>query len=783
MRDAPDPVCEAGLEREHMDDMGAIVKEFILESGENLDQLDRDLVELEKNPTDGNTLASIFRTIHSIKGASGFLGFSKLGAITHVGESLLSRLRDGSLVINPQIANRLLALMDGLRQMLSHIDKTGVEGDADYSALVEDLTHLQQIEPTAAPPATPPKRLPGTSSSAAAQPIDLNDETVTETALPQKEARATTDERNLDAPPERKETQNITSSQGNVRVDVRQLDVLMNLVGELVLARNEILQISSIHEDSALVSILQHLNFITTELQEGIMKTRMQPIDNVWNKFPRMVRDLAFQRGKKIRLEMEGNATELDKILIEAIKDPLMHVVRNSIDHGLETPDKRALVGKSAEGRLLLRAFHEGGQVNIEISDDGAGINIPEVKRKALERGLLTSDQARLMDDQEVMKLIFLPGFSTSEKITDISGRGVGMDVVKTNIERIGGKISIQSEPGQGTTLKIRIPLTLTIIPALIVTAGGDRYAIPQVNVLELVRLEEDEIGTGIEKIQNSSVYRLRGDLLPLVWLNVELNVENRPRDTCAAAGIEIVNIIVLRADGNKFGLVVDGVEDIQEIVVKALGKQLRGIATFAGATIMGDGTVALILDVVGLALHARVLAKLREQKPAAEERPEAQRFEEIEKLLLFEGPDDTRMAISLDFVTRLQEFASSSIERTGSQEVVQYRGTILPLERIATLLPERRLRPRRSKSKAEMNETLQAVIYSKDGRSGALVVGRILDTVEQNISNRCPPSRKGVLASAVIQGRVTEILDPEVICAGLSSLSHANQALVEAKV
>jgi len=765
-----------------MDDMDAIVKEFVLESRENLDQLDRDLVELEKDPTAGNTLASIFRTIHSMKGASGFLGFSKLGAIAHVGESLLSRLRDGTLIINPPITNQLLAMLDGLRKILFSIDETGGEGDSDYSALIGGLTHLQKMDTVENPPAAPPNRLPAAPGPTATQPIKLEGRVLVETAVPLERALVATDVGNLDIPPERKETPNKTGSNGNVRVDVKQLDVLMNLVGELVLARNEILQISSIREDSALSNTLQRLNFITTELQEGITKTRMQPIDNVWSKFPRMVRDLALQRGKKVRLEMEGNATELDKTLIEAIKDPLMHVVRNSIDHGLETPENRVLVGKSAEGRLALRAFHEGGQVNIEISDDGAGINISEIRRKALERGLVTSDRARLMDDQEVMKLIFVPGFSTSEKVTDISGRGVGMDVVKTNIERIGGRISIHSELGVGTTLKMRIPLTLTIMPALVVTAGGYRYAIPQVNVLELVRLEDEAVATGIEKIQNSSVYRLRGNLLPLVWLNDALRVEDRTRDTPQAGAIKVVNIIVLNADGNRFGLIVDEVDDIQEIVVKALDKRLREVSTFAGATVLGNGTVALILDVFGLALHAKVLAKARGQRAALDELPAAETFEESEKLLLFDSPDDARMAISLSFVTRLQEFPSSSIERTGSQEVVQYRGTILPLKRLATLLPERRLKPRHSKPKAEMNETVQAVLYSKDGRCGALAVGRILDTVEQSAANRCPPTRKGVLASAVIQGRVTEILDPEVICADLGSLSHTNRLAVQAQ-
>jgi len=380
------------------------------------------------------------------------------------------------------------------------------------------------------------------------------------------------------------------------------------------------------------------------------------------------------------------------------------------------------------------------------------------------------------------MKLIFLPGFSTSKKITDISGRGVGMDVVKTNIERIGGRISVHSEPGLGTTLKMRIPLTLTIMPALVVTAGGYRYAIPQVNVLELVRLEEDDAVKGIEKIQNSSVYRLRGDLLPLVWLSDELRLEDRSHETSPAGGIKVVNIIVLNADGDRFGLIVEGVDDIQEIVVKALGKRLREISTFAGATVLGDGTVALILDVFGLGLRAGVLAKSHRETSAADEFPVGERLEEFEKLLLFESPDDARMAISLSFVTRLQEFPSSSIEQTGSQEVVQYRGTILPMKRLSRFLPERRLKPRCSGPKAEMNETVQAVLYSKDGCCGALVVGRILDAVEQNVAERCPATRKGVLASAVIQGRVTEILDPEVIYADFASVSRGNQAAVKAK-
>ncbi len=348
--------------------MEAIIKEFTVESKENLDQLDRDLIELEENPAATETLANIFRTIHSIKGATGFLGFSKLGAVAHAGESLLARLRDRTLVINPPITSGLLALVDCIRQVLSSIEKTGTESNSDHTALIESLTRLQENGHTHRDAPEVRSLAPSTSRPPVAkadQPIDtvVKDATVgQQTILPTEPV-----ESGLDPSPQSKESRSVADSSSNIRVDVKRLDILMNLVGELVLVRNEMLEIGSIHQDSALLKASQRLNFITTELQEGIMKTRMQPIDNVWNRFPRMVRDLALEGGKKVRLVMEGKETEIDKTLIEAIKDPLMHLVRNSIDHGLEAPDKRALAGKSPEGYVLLRAFHEGGEVKIEI--------------------------------------------------------------------------------------------------------------------------------------------------------------------------------------------------------------------------------------------------------------------------------------------------------------------------------------------------------------------------------------------------------------------------------
>jgi two-component system chemotaxis sensor kinase CheA len=548
-------------------------------------------------------------------------------------------------------------------------------------------------------------------------------------------------------------------SESNIRVDVGLLDKLMNLVGELVLARNQILQFSSTQQDSTFLNTTQRLNLITTELQEGVMKTRMQPIGNIWSKFPRVVRDLATGCGKQIRLEMEGKETELDKTLIEAIKDPLTHLVRNSVDHGVETPEKRVAAGKPAEGRIFLRAFHEGGQVNIEISDDGAGIDIERVKQKALAKSLVTLDQASRMNDRELMSLIFLPGLSTAEKVTNVSGRGVGMDVVKTNIEKIGGTVDIQSRPGDGTTLKIKIPLTLAIIPALVVTSGGDRYAIPQVSLLELVRLEGEQAGKGIEMIHGAPVYRLRGKLLPLAYLNQQLCVgklEQQP-----AVG-NVVNIVVLQADDRQFGLVVDEINDTEEIVVKPLGKQLKGITTFAGATIMGDGQVALILDVLGLAQRANVVSEIRDRSVGENTAQAEVHHDESESLLLLRGLDNGQMALPLSLVARLEEFNRSSLERAEGRDVVQYRGQILPLIHLASALPERREKPRScdpSEPEAE-NEKIQVVVYSDQGRSVGLVVDRILDIAQEKIKTQKRTGREGTLGSMVVQGRVTELLD-----------------------
>ncbi len=732
------------------EDMEPIVNEFLVESYENLDRLDKDLIELEQDPGNTEILSSIFRTIHTIKGTCGFIGLHKLEKVAHVGENLLGKLRDGELDLNPPRTSALLAMVDAIRQMLGCIEGDRNEGDVDYSSLVDTLGKLLTDGGSAEVAASAPAPLesaavPAEEGKEEREFVPADAKKDRRTATPEAQAehvakngdKRATDDR-------RKETRGVADS--SIRVDVDILDRLMNLVGELVLARNQILQYAPAQSDSTFIATSQHLNLVTTELQEGVMKTRMQPIGNIWGKFPRVVRDLSMAVGKKIRLEMEGKDTELDKTLIEAIKDPLTHIVRNSCDHGIESPETRVANGKDEEGTLLLRAFHEGGQVNIEIIDDGGGIDPEKIKSKALEKNVITQEQADRMGDRELVNLVFAPGFSTAAKVTNVSGRGVGMDVVRTNIEKIGGSVDIQSAPGKGTTLRVKIPLTLAIIPALIITTAGERYAIPQVNLLELVRLDGEEAKKSVELIQGVPVYRLRGNLLPLVSLNDELKVAKDVES-------DAINIVVLHADERQFGLVVEGISDTEEIVVKPLGKQLKGISAFSGATIMGDGKLALILDVMGLAQKARVISE-HQDKSISKGSTAQGAGGDCQTLLVFGLEKDDRIAIPLSEVARLEEFRRSDVERSGDQDVVQYRGEIMPLIYLKKALNKV------AAAEDSEKELMQAIVFTKNDRSVGLVVERIIDIVEESITVKRGANRPGVLGTIVVQDRVTDLLD-----------------------
>ena len=738
-----------------MSEMDDIIKEFLVESADNLDQLDSGLVELEKDPSSRDLLGSVFRAIHTVKGTSGVLGFPKLEAIAHGGENLLSKMRDGRLRLNTEIASGLLQMVDAIREVLRSIEATGSEGDGDYQAVISRLAALLERETAAQQEVAEPRLLGQILAEAHEVPAEVIDEALSKQNAGDLrrigeilvEQGAVTPGAVLDALKTQISDSSSRASASNIRVDVALLDKLMNLVGELVLARNQILQFTTSQKDATFVGTAQRLNLITTELQEGVMKTRMQPIGNVWSKFPRVVRDLSLQFGKQVHIEMEGSETELDKTIIEAIKDPLTHIIRNAIDHGLEQPGERLAMGKPAEGTLLLRAFHEGGQVNIEISDDGSGIDLERVKQKAVERGQLTSDQASRLSDREATDLVFLPGVSTAAKVTNVSGRGVGMDVVKTNIEKIGGTVDVHSEPKRGTTLKIKIPLTLAIIPALIATSSGERFAIPQVSLLELVRLEGEAAERGIEHIQGAPVYRLRGHLLPLVYLNQQLGLDEN-------AGGETVNIVVLQADERQFGLVVDEINDTEEIVVKPLGKQLKGIGCFAGATIMGDGEVALILDVLGIAQKANVVSEVHDRAVVDGSARRSDAVAGRDAWLVFTVGDGRRMAIPLAIVARLEEFGRERVERCGDRLVVQYRGEIMPLIDIARQL--------HSEIATADRDKLQVVVYSVGGQSVGLIVDQIVDVVEQAVVVEHCEQSPMLLGSAVIQERVTDLLNLE---------------------
>jgi two-component system, chemotaxis family, sensor kinase CheA len=733
-----------------LDDLDEIIAEFLVESHENLDQLDSDLVALEQDPTSRELLGGVFRTIHTIKGTTGFLGFGHLEALTHAGESLLSKLRDGELRLTAEITDALLMTVDAVRALLAAIEATGQEGDPNHAALIATLTRLQQggAEPAAASEPPPPAADPPVGEviveHGGATPEDV---TLAVTAQDVGDVRpigeilvgqgSTTPAEVSLALEVQEERRSVAD--GSIRVDVDRLDSLMRLIGELVLTRNQSVAHAAATRDATLIRASARLNLITSELQEVVLKMRMQPIDHVWNKLPRVIRDLSATCGKTVRLEMEGRETELDKTILEAVKDPLTHLVRNAVDHGIEPPERRLAAGKGEQGLLLLRAFHEGGQVNIEVQDDGAGMDPSLIGAKALERGLVSGEQLARMSDREITNLIFLPGFSTAAAVTNVSGRGVGMDVVKSNLEKIGGTIDVSGAPGAGMTFHVKIPLTLAIIPALTVMCAGDRYAIPTVNLAQLVRLEGERGRAGIELISGTPVYRHRGNLLPLVYLDRELGVsepDRTDRDT--------VLVVVLQAEDRRFGLVVDDILDTQEIVVKPLSAQLEGVSVYAGATILGDGSAALILDVLALAQRARVVSAGRELAHGATDHADDDGAKTRAALLVASVGQDRQVAIPLEEVTRLEEFPATSIEHVGSQELMQYRDEILPLVRLSGVLGA-------AGTQAD-DGVVAVVVCSTRGRSVGLVVDAIVDIVEG----------VGLLGTAVVQDRITELLDVE---------------------
>jgi two-component system, chemotaxis family, sensor kinase CheA len=690
---------------------------FLVESQEILSQFEQDVLALEKNVVDPDRVNRLYRGLHTLKGNCGFLPFPKLEAIAHAGESLLESIRTAQRDFTPDVATALLQLIDTVRRLLTTIETTSTEGDRDYSGLLATLTAL----------------CTSTANSATVESIS----TVNEPDL-----------------------QNSAMLDSTIRVQVELLDQVMNLVGELVIARNQVLQLTT-HSDPLLISTCGQIDFITNELQDSVMRARMQPISTLWRNLPRLVRDVALSCGKEVTLTLEGSETELDRNIISALKDPLTHLVRNCIDHGIESPEVRIAQGKLAQGSLKLKALQESGKVILEITDDGAGIDADRLKAKAQQLGLISGAQAESFSDREAYELIFLPGFSTTTEVTYVSGRGVGMDVVRRNLESVSGTVEVESQPGQGTTFRLKIPLTLAIIPTLLVCAGGERFAIAQTNVRELVRIEgKAEIEQKIETLLNVPVYRLREQLLPLVDLAGVLEL--------AAAPSDVLYFVAIESDGYRFGLIVDRIEDTQDIVVKPLSKQLKSLGMFAGATVLGNGDAALILDATGLAAYAGV--RQQSQLVATVDRIEAR--EEQHLILIVLGAENSRMGIVLDRETRLETIEVERIERVGEQYLVQYR------DRIVSLIDLQTFFTKTPRSLAEFEEVIPIVVVMlEDGRSVGLIVERLLDIVEESLTVTGVAGRPGVRCYATIQGQITEILDLDAIVA-LANPHHTSREL-----
>lgn len=738
-----------------MSEQDELLNDFLVESKENLDHLDEELLALEANPADSELINAIFRRLHTIKGVCGFLDLHKLESVSHAGETLLQALRSNELKVDDRIITLLLTLCDAIRTIVHSIETTKSEGDKSFEALAAEL--LTAAKPSSGP--TPAKEmtldeefeaiLAQREREVAEAPAPVSVGSANMAAAESRsgvEPTAVNSARARDRSAESPEPQNAkpVAQETSLRVDVELLDHLMNLAGELVLARNQILQSTKSLNDLHFRAITQRLNLVTSELQEGVMKTRMQPINTVWGKFPRVVRDLAISCQKQVRLEMYGKETELDKTLIEAIKDPLTHIVRNSIDHGIESPEKRQAAGKLPEGCISMKASQEGGYVIIEIEDDGAGLNTEKIRDRALQRGLISRERAQTMSEAEIHRLIFAPGFSTADAVTNLSGRGVGMDVVKSSVEKIGGQVDISSRAGQGSAIRLKIPLTLAIIPALLLSCSGQKFAVPQSAVTELVQLSTTEGTSALSWIGDFPFYRLRGDLLPILFLSKQLHVER------SGAPTQEQVILFVDVDGCRFGVVVDAVHDTEEIVVKPLGRQLGNLPIYAGATILGDGQIALIFDPVVLAREGRIdqrealaMKEKNSTRVSGDEQPSGQ-------LLIVQVSSDVRAAIPLDCVKRLEEFSLRDIERVGDNSVVQYRGGILQLVDVASSLG----------MKSEPWSSGHVVVVGKNEMLTGLKVQAIVDVSSELAAVKPVSGKPGLTLYGVIQGKVIALLD-----------------------
>ena len=729
--------------------MDDLLQEFLIETGENLDTVDRELVRFEQEPNNRDILRNIFRLVHTVKGTCGFIGLPRLEALTHAAESLIGQFRDGATV-SAIAVTATLETIDRVKDILTELSEKGEEPPGNDENLIRELgiltdharAELEQRPPQAAdgtdpvaaylarhagaaPPSTPADEGLDLVFRSAPGPQRGRDGRIEPTEVPERGDEVASRESRQAGP-------------ATLRVNVDTIEHLMTMVSELVLTRNQLLEISRKQDDNGLKAPLQRLSLITAELQDGVMKTRMQPIGNAWSKLPRIIRDLGAELGKRIELVTEGADTELDRQILDLIKDPLMHMVRNCADHAIEAPAERLAVGKAEHGTIRVAAYHEGGSVTIAVADDGRGLDIERIRRKAIQQGLATEAELGRMTDAQVSRFIFHPGFSTADSITAISGRGVGMDVVKANVDAIGGLIDIVSKPGLGTTITIKIPLTLAIVAALIVVAGDQRFAIPQIVVRELVRVKAGA-DHRIEEINGAPILRLRGRLLPIIALSGLMGADEPPRED----GF----IVVTQIGERQFGILVDGVFHTEEIVVKPMSSKLRHIPIFSGNTILGDGAVVLIVDpngVAGLVGAATAGEAFFGEVASAAVASTA----ETTTVLVFKAGAEGVRAVPLSLVTRLEEVEASEFQTGSGRTLLHYRNRLVPVVPVG----ETQIR----------SEGLQPLVIISEGElTVALAVDAIVDIVDEVLDIEMATAQdKGIIGSAMIRGRATDIID-----------------------
>lgn len=746
--------------------MDDLIAEFLTETNESIESIDADLVTLEQNPNDMDLLSRIFRLMHTIKGTCGFLGLPRLETVAHRAENVLGLFRDGVLEVTPEYVTLIFESIDRIKVIIAGLEEAGSEPQGDDSSLIARLDRVYESQGSGDSHGPMPE-FDGTAQghvaeepSGSAPEISLESSESGAVAAPDSSyAAVSKEEEEIHSAPSAAKAEEKGEARGeagapkesavsaqSLRVNVETLENLMTLVSELVLTRNQLLQILRAQKDTEFSTPLQRLNHVVSDLQEGVMKTRMQPIGNAWSKLPRIIRDISIELGKKVDLQMIGQETELDRQVLDMIKDPLTHMVRNSADHGIESPAERIAAGKPETGTITLHAYHEGGHILIEIADDGKGLSTDRIRRKILEKGLATPEEVASMSVQQMQQFIFRAGFSTAEKVTSVSGRGVGMDVVRTNIEKIGGSIELRSVEGKGTKFIIKIPLTLAIVSALIVEAGGERFAIPQLGVRELVMASH----TGqnrIEMINGAPVFRLRDHLLPLVTLRDVLGLS--PADssaTGAAGGRESRYVVVTQVGGYLFGIIVDRVFDTEEIVVKPVACILKNIELFSGNTILGDGSVIMILDPAGIAkITGEVEALENVGANAGEGRSDAR---QKTSLLLFRAGHGAPKAVPLSLVSRLENIKATTIENAGGHMLVQYRGQLMPLV------------PFGGGVSTEGLEEIPVLVFTDGVRSMGLMVEEIVDILEEYVEVQISGSSGGLLGSAIINGKATDVID-----------------------